>query len=238
MLGSFLSGSLGGLASSALSWLGGELQNRRSADSAQQAQGFSAQQFASRYQTTVSDMQAAGLNPMLAYSQGGGSPPSGVTANVPANSGAAASSAYWSSKVAEAQVENTEADTSVKRAQAMLTEAQTGATGASADQSRASIAFMETQGKKILEEIRNIPTEGKRLQALVHQIYESADLMRSQGKTQVQVRDNLEALTRKAVIEGDLGKLDVDAAKSLDNIGREAGQLKPIFDLLLRLIRR
>lgn len=39
---------------------------------------FNAQQFATRYQTTVKDLEAAGLNPMLAYGQGGGSPPSAV----------------------------------------------------------------------------------------------------------------------------------------------------------------
>jgi len=41
------------------------------------AQDFSAQQFANRYQTTTADMKKAGLNPMLAYQQGGGSSPSG-----------------------------------------------------------------------------------------------------------------------------------------------------------------
>lgn len=39
---------------------------------------FNAQQFATRYQTTVNDLKAAGLSPMLAYGQGGGSPPSAV----------------------------------------------------------------------------------------------------------------------------------------------------------------
>lgn len=63
------------LVNAAAGWFGAEQQNRRAADAAEQAQGFSAAQFASRYQTTVKDMQAAGLNPMLAYSQGGGFSP-------------------------------------------------------------------------------------------------------------------------------------------------------------------
>ena len=50
----------------ALSWFGAEQQNRRQADAAEAANTFSAQQFASRYQTTTADMKAAGLNPMLA----------------------------------------------------------------------------------------------------------------------------------------------------------------------------
>lgn len=226
------------LISGALGWLGAEQQNRRQADAAEAANTFSAQQFATRYQTTVADMQAAGLNPMLAYSQGGGSPPSGVQANVPANSGAAASSGYWASKVAQAQIQNTEADTTVKNAQAMLTEAQIGATGASADQSRASIAFMETQSRKILEEVKNIPTEGKRLHAMIDNLIHTADLAREQGQSQAQVRSNLEAITRKVAAETGLTLYDLQAAKDLGNLGREAGQVKPIFDILRSILRR
>lgn len=54
--------------------------NRRQEDQ----QAFNAQQFATRYQTTVKDMQAAGLNPMLAYSQGGGS---GASSGIGSSSG-------------------------------------------------------------------------------------------------------------------------------------------------------
>lgn len=50
------------------------------------ANQFNAQQFATRYQTTVKDLEAAGLNPMLAYGQGGGSPPSAVPIAMQANS--------------------------------------------------------------------------------------------------------------------------------------------------------
>jgi hypothetical protein len=62
----------------ALDIFGGKQTNDTSRDIANQANAFSAQQFATRYQTTVKDLEAAGLNPMLAYGQGGGSPPSAV----------------------------------------------------------------------------------------------------------------------------------------------------------------
>ena len=65
---------LGGLA-------GGLLNNFFAGSRQEDAQDFSAQQFSQRYQTTVKDMQAAGLNPMLAYSQGGGTAPTSSAAS-------------------------------------------------------------------------------------------------------------------------------------------------------------
>ena len=73
-LGGAITGGLGDLVSG---FLGAQSAQRRQED----AQEFSAQQFASRYQTTVADMKAAGLNPMLSYSQGGGTAPSGTSAS-------------------------------------------------------------------------------------------------------------------------------------------------------------
>ncbi len=71
----FWDGVGGGLVGGLFSLLGGERRNDAQAEQAAAANAFSAQQFATRYQTTVKDMEAAGLNPMLAYSQGGGVSP-------------------------------------------------------------------------------------------------------------------------------------------------------------------
>jgi len=73
------------------SLLGGLFTNQAQANQAASAQAFSAEQSqeqmnfqermrATQYQTTVKDLMAAGLNPMLAYSQGGAGTPSGSAA--------------------------------------------------------------------------------------------------------------------------------------------------------------
>jgi hypothetical protein len=63
------------------SLLGGLMTNQAQAEQAASAQVFSADQAQKQmYQTTVKDLMAAGLNPMLAYQQGGAGTPSGSAA--------------------------------------------------------------------------------------------------------------------------------------------------------------
>lgn len=90
-------------------------QNQANDFNAQQAQlnrDFQERMRATQYQTTVKDLQAAGLNPMLAYSNGGAGTPSGAV-SAPAQSavGAGMSSAKQGADTAMAlkQLEMTDA---------------------------------------------------------------------------------------------------------------------------------
>lgn len=226
----------GNVISSAFSYFGGESRNASQEHQAREANAFTADQFARRYQITTADMQAAGLNPMLAYQQGGGSPSTGQQAAMQ-DTITPAVNTYMQNKLNSAQVANVEADTYNKRAQADLIQAQTQDTGASADQRRTNIGLMEHQARQIVESVKNIPKEGDRLTALAKQLAESADLMRKQGATQEQITNQTRWLAVKAMHDSDLAGLVVDAAKSFDNIGREAKQLQPIIELLKGLAR-
>lgn len=62
-----------------LSYLGQSNTNQANADIASQNNTWSAAQYASRYQTQVKDMEAAGLNPMLSYNTGAGAAPTAQT---------------------------------------------------------------------------------------------------------------------------------------------------------------
>lgn len=235
-VGGFLLGGPAGAMSGAT--LGSNIDaNEQRMATANAANDFSAAQYATRYQTTVKDMEAAGLNPALAYGGISGSSPSGVAAQVgsPAEGASSAYMAGLQSDLIKAQVENTQADSVKKRSEAELAQAQIGATGASADQSRASIAFMEQQGKKIMEEIKNIPKDGDRLVALVKNLSASSDLMAKQGLSAQAQAEQLKELARKTFNEADLTMLDVQAALKFDNFGREFQQYKPIIDLLKHL---
>jgi hypothetical protein len=71
-------GLIGSVVGGVADILGQQSTNKQNIALQNQANAFSAEQFATRYQTTVDDLTKAGLNPMLAYGQGGGSPPSAV----------------------------------------------------------------------------------------------------------------------------------------------------------------
>ena len=216
--------------------LGGAVLDNVFADNRQDnAQEFSAQQFASRYQTTVKDMEKAGLNPALAYQQGGGNAPSGVVSS-PGNQ-------FSQAGLTSAQIENVKADTSNKAAQAaniradtFLKVAQESLTGATTDQTRANISFLETQSKKIVEEIKNIPEEGNRLRALIKNLGAEYNLIRQKTATEEQATNQMKWLAVRTMLDGDLLNLDLDAAEAAGNIGREMGQYKPIIDLVFQLL--
>ena len=91
-IGDALSGAAGDIASSVigggLSFFGQSSANasnqsiaaqtsQMNAAEAQKNRDFQERMRATQYQTAVDDMKAAGLNPMLAYSQGGAGTPSG-----------------------------------------------------------------------------------------------------------------------------------------------------------------
>jgi len=64
---------------------------------------WAAQQYGQRYQVTMNDMRAAGLNPMLAYSQGVGTSPTGTAAQIGDFGGAAAGNVLAQGGIRSAQ---------------------------------------------------------------------------------------------------------------------------------------
>ncbi|AXH76691.1 MAG: DNA pilot protein [Microviridae sp.] len=67
--------------------VGGILQGQRAKKAASRQMAFQREMRATQYQTTMQDMKAAGLNPMLAYKQGGAGTPGG-SSYTPPNIGA------------------------------------------------------------------------------------------------------------------------------------------------------
>lgn len=119
-------GVSGGLAA-----FGQERTNAQNAQLAREQMGFQEQMSNTSYQRAVADMQAAGLNPMLAYMQGGASTPGGQTAVMQNALGAGATSAT--------QGYQTALNAALNVAEIKLKGEQAGAAGSQEDLNRANM---------------------------------------------------------------------------------------------------
>lgn len=206
-----------------LGYLGQQDTNSANQANAQAQMDFQERMSNTAYQRQVQDMQAAGLNPMLAYMKGGGaSSPSGAMATYQSPVSAAAQAA--TSAQIPANIRSTIAQTTQTGAQTKLTEAQTDLTNAQYDQ------VLQTT-EKIYKEARNLDTEQDRLRSVIVNLAESSALMAQQGETEVYKRKVLEATMQKLKVEKLLSQAEYDAMVRTNFIGVTAREIKVMSDV-------
>lgn len=95
---------IGPLVSAGANLLGGLLGNEAAAGQASAQRAWEQQMSSTSWQRGVADMRAAGINPMLAYMQGGASTPGGAMGGVPnPNLAGSAVSAWNDARMAQLQ---------------------------------------------------------------------------------------------------------------------------------------
>ena len=227
-VGTVLGGAVGGFLES--SWKDKQAADFNSAEAAK-TRAWQTDMSGTTYQRTMEDMRKAGLNPMLAYSQGGSSVPTGPVASYPGAVGAA----YEQSSAAQAQA------------------------GASQMQANTAASIGSATIEKIKADVLNVNTDTDRLKAIIRNLGEEYQNLIKDGWNKTDIGNHIRAqidkikaeipqifsqsllntaTTALREVETVLGKYDVDAASKMGNIGREAGQLQPILQLIVAALRR
>lgn len=125
----------------------GERKHDRSVHAAEAQMGFQERMRNTAYQAAVGDMKAAGLNPMLAYHQGGSHSPSGAMASSEHSEGSMLSSAVHARRAQE-EVKNLAAERERIQAQTKLTNAQAEAIGPAATVAGGVVTGLKAIGSK------------------------------------------------------------------------------------------
>lgn len=178
---------------------------------------------ASTYQTTVSDLKAAGLNPMLAYQNGGTSTP-GTSATASQASlpqmvnrqQAALNASATQAQILNsyAQIAKTSADTEVSRATADQVRAQTALTTNSAANMEQTIEKTKAeidQTKQTVYWIRQQTSESTQRQVLIQYQTELAKISQDLEKRKI---SQTEAETRLADVKTRLSQYELQGAKN------------------------
>lgn len=166
-LGSFFGpwgSAIGGLAGGLMGLIGGSSANRAAEERAREQMAFQERMDNTKYQRQVADLKAAGLNPMLAYTHGPSSAPSGAMAPVQ-NVGASAAegmSRGSATALMAAEVRLKEAQTATESARAaninentLLMSTQHGVGPAQVSHLGASAAQLGAQTRMTEEQIKN-----------------------------------------------------------------------------------
>lgn len=168
---SLFGSAAGAIAGAVGSWIGGGMQNSANSAAAAQANAWNKENYQHRYQWAVEDMRKAGLNPILAATQGIAGNVNGASALAASNTmgqsvsaGMAAGAAGESASAAKKQANTAQslADSQIQLNQANAANAVASATG----QQQTNQFFMDTYSQRVQEYnliLSNLFKEGKRI---------------------------------------------------------------------------
>lgn len=153
--------ALGAAASGAASVYGQQQANAANAEQAQKQMDFQERMSNTQYQRGMADMQKAGLNPMVAYSQGGASSPQGAQASMANELSGGVSSALQGAQTLQ-QLEATQAGIGQTKAMTDQVHAEIGRIQANTGVANAQEENLRAQTRdKYPAEVRNLESQAR-----------------------------------------------------------------------------
>lgn len=221
----------GSLLNTAAGFIGQHYQNEENKEAAEDQMEFQMMMSSTAYQRAVKDMQKAGLNPMLAYQQGGASTPGGampvIGNKVAAGMNSAATAAQVQNVSAdtekkEAEARNVDADTELKRTMIPLTMQQTLTSGSSA-------GHLEAMRDNIRQEMQLFPMKWRKTEWEARSAEHKEDVDRLHSyKARWEERDyaKLNVANEAAMLASKARLLGLEIPKAVNEAAAEASTFK------------
>lgn len=227
------------LAAAAVSAYSQNRTNKKNQQEAEKQREFGAGQTATSYQRGVLDMQAAGLNPMLAYSQGGAQSAGSsqavmqpeITAQGLGNSAQSVMgmlTGMQQIKNGEVSAEQTLAQTEKIKSETLTNQLNTAKTAAEVENTKSNTRNLDTVAQRTMEEV--LQTRYSALDAAMRYKANKRDGDDTRGT-------GWEADVRKRRAEATLSEMDIPRAKNEAAWEQKMETLNPALKTILNVLR-